>query len=35
MFGNNERFRVPSIHNQLFQRAFESIKNMGVAVVIN
>jgi hypothetical protein len=35
MFGNNEGFWVPSIHNQLFQRAFESIKNIGVAAVVD
>jgi hypothetical protein len=35
MFGHNEGFWVPSIQNQLFQRAFESIKNIGVAAVID
>jgi hypothetical protein len=35
MFSDNQRFCVPSIHNQLFQRAFESIKNIGITTVID
>jgi hypothetical protein len=32
---DNERFWVPSIHNQLSQRAFESVKNVGITTGVD